>query len=178
MTSKKNKARSPKEANPKKFKKKTSVLVSDKVEYVDYKDVNLLTRFVSDRSKIRNRRVTGNDVQQQREIANAIKNSREMALMPYTKRVAQTRTRPPRDGERRERPDDQGRDMDVLGMPRTQPSDTRLAARQLRDATRLTAIRGELHERRVPEYANHFTGSQRRRRWRRFLVRRGVRFRR
>ena len=44
MTSKKNKARSPKEANPKKFKKKTSVLVSDKVEYVDYKDVNLLTR--------------------------------------------------------------------------------------------------------------------------------------
>ena len=93
MASKKNsKVRSPKDgANPKKFKKKTSVLVTDKVEYVDYKDVNLLTRFVSDRSKIRNRRVTGNDVQQQREIANAIKNSREMALMPYTKRVAQTR---------------------------------------------------------------------------------------
>ena len=115
MASKKNsKVRAPKEgANPKKFKKKTSVLVTDKVEYVDYKDVNLLTRFVSDRSKIRNRRVTGNDVQQQREIANAIKNSREMALMPYTKRVAQTRTRPPRDGERRERPDDQVRDNQV-----------------------------------------------------------------
>ena len=86
MTSKKNKARSPKDANPKKFKKKTSILVTDKVEFVDYKDVNLLSRFVSDRSKIRNRRVTGNSVQQQRDIANAIKNSREMALLPYTKR--------------------------------------------------------------------------------------------
>ena len=111
MTSKKNtKTRSPKEANPKKFKKKTSILVTDKVEYVDYKDVNLLTRFVSDRSKIRNRRVTGNDVQQQRDIANAVKNAREMALLPYTKRVAQTRTsRPPRDGGegRRERTEDQ-----------------------------------------------------------------------
>jgi small subunit ribosomal protein S18 len=104
MSSKKNKTRSPKEANPKKIKKKTSILVTDKVEYIDYKDVNLLTRFVSDRSKIRNRRVTGNTVQQQREIANAIKNCREMALMPYTKRVSQTRTgRGGRDGERGER---------------------------------------------------------------------------
>ena len=105
MTSKKNKARAPREANPKKFKKKTSVLVTEKVEYVDYKAVNLLQRFVSDRSKIRNRRVTGNDVQQQRDIANAVKNAREMALLPYTKRVAQTRAgRPPRDGDdRRER---------------------------------------------------------------------------
>ncbi len=106
MTSKKNKARAPKETNPKKFKKKTSVLVTDKIEYVDYKDVNLLTRFVSDRSKIRNRRVTGNSVQQQRDIANAIKNSREMALLPYTKRVSNTRPgRPPRDGERGPRRD-------------------------------------------------------------------------
>ena len=104
MTSKKNKARTPRELN-KKFKKKTSVLVTEKVDYVDYKDVNLLNRFVSDRSKIRNRRVTGNDVQQQREVANAVKNAREMALLPYTKRVSQTRAgRPPRDGEeRRER---------------------------------------------------------------------------
>jgi len=119
MSIKKNpKARSPKDANPKKIKKKTSVLVTEKVEYVDYKDVNLLTRFVSDRSKIRNRRVTGNDVQQQRDIANAIKNAREMALMPYTKRVAQTRTsRPPRDGEgRRERAEDQVVESQVEGI--------------------------------------------------------------
>ncbi len=81
------------------------MLVTEKVEFVDYKDVNLLQRFVSDRSKIRNRRVTGNDVQQQRDIANAVKNAREMALLPYTKRVSQTRAgRPPRDGDdRRER---------------------------------------------------------------------------
>jgi len=97
MTSKKNRARAPKEIN-KKFKKKTSVLVTDKVDFIDYKDVNLLNRFVSDRSKIRNRRVTGNTVQQQRDIANAVKNAREMALLPYTKRVSQTRAgRPPRD---------------------------------------------------------------------------------
>ena len=104
MTSKKNKARAPLQLN-KKFKKKTSVLITEKVEYIDYKDVNLLQRFVSDRSKIRNRRVTGNDVQQQRDIANAIKNAREMALIPYSKRVSQTRAgRPPRDGDdRRER---------------------------------------------------------------------------
>ena len=106
MTSKSNKARAPKETNPKKFKKKTSVLLTDKIEYVDYKDVNLLSRFVSDRSKIRNRRATGNTVQQQRDIANAIKNSREMALLPYTKRVSNTRPgRPPRDGERGPRRD-------------------------------------------------------------------------
>ena len=100
MTSKKNKARAPRELN-KKFKKKTSVLVTEKVEYVDYKDGNLLNRFVSDRSKIRNRRVTGNDVQQQREVANAIKIAREMGLLPYAKRVASASRRPPRDGEGR-----------------------------------------------------------------------------
>jgi small subunit ribosomal protein S18 len=99
--SKKPRGRATKDANPKKYKKKTSVLVTEKVEYVDYKDVNLLARFVSDRSKIRNRRVTGNDVQQQREIANAVKNAREMALLPYTKRVSQTRAPRSRDGESR-----------------------------------------------------------------------------
>ncbi len=81
MTSKKNRARAPKELN-KKFKKKTSVLVTDKVDFVDYKDVNLLNRFVSDRSKIRNRRVTGNTVQQQRDIANAVKNTARWRFCP------------------------------------------------------------------------------------------------
>jgi len=87
--------------NTKKIRKKTSVLTSEKVEYVDYKDVNLLGRFVSDRSKIKARRVNGNDVQQQNEIARAIKNAREMALLPYTKRVSSTRT-PRGDREGRE----------------------------------------------------------------------------
>ena len=92
MASKKNKARSARDLNPRKFKKKTSVLVIEKVEYIDYKDVDLLQRFMSDRAKIRNRRVAGNTLQQQREVANAIKVAREMALLPYSKRVASTRT--------------------------------------------------------------------------------------
>lgn len=74
--------------NPRKYKKKTSPLVIEKVEYVDYKDVDLLSRFMSDRAKIRNMRVSGNDRQQQLEIAKAIKIAREMALLPYAKRVA------------------------------------------------------------------------------------------
>ena len=49
-------------------KKKVSVLTTEKVEYIDYKDVNLLKRFVSDRAKVRARRVTGNDTQQQAEV--------------------------------------------------------------------------------------------------------------
>lgn len=116
MSNKKNsKMRAPKDANPKKFKKKTSILVTDKVEYIDYKDVNLLTRFVSDRSKIRNRRVTGNDVQQQREIANAIKNAREMALLPYTKRVASVGRGGPRGprGPRVEEMNDQVAEVEI-----------------------------------------------------------------
>ncbi len=101
MASKKNRARSARDANPRKFKKKTSVLVIEKVEFVDYKDVDLLQRFMSDRAKIRNRRVAGNTLQQQREVANAIKNAREMALLPYFKRVASTRTGGRRGDDRR-----------------------------------------------------------------------------
>jgi len=107
--------RSPKgkgKDNGRKFKKKISILNTEKVEYVDWKDVNLLRRFVSDRAKIRARRVTGNDVQQQRAIAMAIKNAREMALIPYANRVTTQRGgrggRGDRDGDdrgRRERPD-------------------------------------------------------------------------
>ena len=49
---------------------------------VDYKDVQLLRTFISDRGKIRSRRVTGLTPQQQRQVATAIKNAREMALLP------------------------------------------------------------------------------------------------
>jgi small subunit ribosomal protein S18 len=103
--SKSTSSRGPKgRENPnKKIKKKTSILVQEKVDYVDYKDANLLARFVSDRSKIRARRVSGNDVQQQRDIAQAIKLSREMALLPYAKRVTTQRTGRPDRGERGER---------------------------------------------------------------------------
>ena len=54
-------------------KKKVSILISEGVDYIDYKDVNLLRRFMSERAKIRARRVTGNNTQQQREIAKAIR---------------------------------------------------------------------------------------------------------
>ncbi|MDR2252737.1 MAG: 30S ribosomal protein S18 [Bifidobacteriaceae bacterium] len=51
---------------------------------IDYKDVALLRKFVSDRGKIRARRVTGLSVQEQRAVARAVKNAREMALLPYS----------------------------------------------------------------------------------------------
>ncbi len=65
-------------------KKKQNPLKTAGVEKVDYKDVNVLLKFISDRGKIRARRVTGVSVQQQREIAKAVKNAREMALLPYS----------------------------------------------------------------------------------------------
>ena len=65
-------------------KKKQNPLKSAGVDTVDYKDVNVLRKFISDRGKIRARRVTGVSVQQQREIAKAVKNAREMALLPYS----------------------------------------------------------------------------------------------
>jgi len=54
------------------------------VEHVDYKDVALLRTFISDRGRIRSRRVTGITPRQQRMVARAIKNAREMALVPHT----------------------------------------------------------------------------------------------
>ncbi|MCA1824682.1 MAG: 30S ribosomal protein S18 [Mycobacteriales bacterium] len=65
-------------------KRKVCVFCKDKVEYIDYKDTALLRKFVSDRGKIRARRVSGNCSQHQRDVAMAVKNSREMALLPYT----------------------------------------------------------------------------------------------
>ncbi|MFE4455655.1 30S ribosomal protein S18 [Streptomyces sp. NPDC056796] len=53
------------------------------ISYVDYKDTDLLRTFVSDRGKIRSRRVTRITARQQRQVAAAVKNAREMALLPY-----------------------------------------------------------------------------------------------
>ena len=69
---------------PRKLKKKVCQFCKDKVTYVDYKDTGLLRKYISDRGKIRARRVTGVSVQQQRQLAKAIKNAREMALLPYS----------------------------------------------------------------------------------------------
>ena len=65
-------------------KKRANPLKSVKVEGIDYKDTQLLRKFVYDRGKIRARRVTGVSVQEQRAIARAVKNAREMALLPYS----------------------------------------------------------------------------------------------
>ena len=86
--------------NARRSKKKISILNQEQVDYIDYKDVNLLRRFMSDRAKIRARRVTGNDAQQQSTVAMAIKNAREMALLPYANRVTQQRGGRDRGSER------------------------------------------------------------------------------
>ncbi len=67
-------------------KKRYCQFCADKVSYIDYKDISLLRKFMSDRGKIRARRVTGNCAQHQRLVASAVKNAREMALLPYTSR--------------------------------------------------------------------------------------------
>jgi len=72
------------EVNPR--KKKRIVYKFKEDEVVDYKDIALLRKFMSDRGKIRSRRVTGLSPRRQREVATAIKNAREMALLPYTQR--------------------------------------------------------------------------------------------
>ena len=69
---------------PRKPKKKVCQFCKEKATGADYKDTALLRKFISDRGKIRSRRVTGLSVQQQKQVARAIKNAREMALLPYT----------------------------------------------------------------------------------------------
>jgi small subunit ribosomal protein S18 len=72
-------------------KKKVCIFCKDHATWVDYKDVNLLRRFMSDRGKIRARRVTGNCSQHQRDVQVAIKTARELALLPYTQRTVNER---------------------------------------------------------------------------------------
>jgi small subunit ribosomal protein S18 len=65
-------------------KKKACAFCKDNAAPIDYKDVPLLRKYISDRGKIRARRVTGNCTRHQRDIAMAVKNAREVALLPYT----------------------------------------------------------------------------------------------
>jgi small subunit ribosomal protein S18 len=64
-------------------KRRTCQFCDDKSATIDYKDTGLLRKYVSDRGKIRSRRVTGACSIHQRRVAQAIKNAREMALLPY-----------------------------------------------------------------------------------------------
>ncbi|MET9415205.1 30S ribosomal protein S18 [Streptomyces klenkii] len=70
----------------KNLKPRPNPLETAGITYIDYKDTDLLRKFISDRGKIRSRRVTRVTVQQQRALARAIKNAREMALLPYATR--------------------------------------------------------------------------------------------
>lgn len=67
-------------------RKRRAPLLPPHVTTVDHKDVTLLRTFISDRGKIRSRRVTGITPQQQRAVTRAIKNARELALLPYSSR--------------------------------------------------------------------------------------------
>lgn len=74
----------PRRSDPRKpAKPRPNPLDQTGITYIDYKDTDLLRRFISDRGKIRSRRVTRVTAQQQRQLARAIKNAREMALLPY-----------------------------------------------------------------------------------------------
>ena len=78
---KKSRARRMPAPEPKRNKK--NPLKAAGVDRIDYKDVHFLRTFISERGKIRARRVTGLTPQQQRRVATAIRNAREMALLPY-----------------------------------------------------------------------------------------------
>ncbi len=69
----------------KRRRRKECYFTKNKVEKIDYKDVELLKRFISDRGKILPRRVTGTKAIYQRELAIAIKRARHMALLPFVK---------------------------------------------------------------------------------------------
>ncbi|ANC79187.1 MAG: 30S ribosomal protein S18 [Bacillota bacterium] len=64
-------------------RRKVCFFTVNKITYIDYKDTDLLKRFVSERGKILPRRVTGTSAKYQRQLTRAIKRSRHMALLPY-----------------------------------------------------------------------------------------------
>jgi ribosomal protein S18 len=92
-------------------KKKPCSFCQHGVDRVDYKDLAQLRKYISDRGKIRGRKVSGNCQQHQRDVGDAIKTARELALLPYTQRTVTERRggrgRDGRDGGREGR-DDRG----------------------------------------------------------------------
>ena len=66
-------------------RRKVCYFTLNHIEYIDYKDVDLLRKFVTDRGKILPRRVTGTSAKYQRKLAIAIKRARHMALLPFVK---------------------------------------------------------------------------------------------
>ena len=112
--------RAPKDLG-RRIKKKPCQLCKDRVEWVDYKNARMLKRYMSERGKIRARRVSGNCEQHQRDIAEAIKTARELALLPYTQRTVTERRGGGRGRDRDGGPGTAGRrrgaDARVRGVP-------------------------------------------------------------
>ena len=67
----------------KRSKRKVCYFTKNKIKFIDYKDVELLKKFISASGRISPRRMTGTSAKYQRELARAIKNARYMALLPY-----------------------------------------------------------------------------------------------
>jgi small subunit ribosomal protein S18 len=65
------------------IRRKSCFFCKDKVEEIDYKNINQLRRYISERGKIRSRRISGACRRHQRQVAVAVKRAREMALLPY-----------------------------------------------------------------------------------------------
>ena len=66
-------------------RKKVCYFTANKIEHIDFKDVDLLKRFITERGKILPRRITGTSAKYQRKLAIAIKRARHMALLPFVK---------------------------------------------------------------------------------------------
>lgn len=96
----------PKRERPGSGRRKSCPYCKDKIEQADYKDVETLKRFVSDRGKIRSRRITGACRRHQSQIARAVKRAREIALLPYAAEAQRE------DGPRGGRGRDRDRDRD------------------------------------------------------------------
>ena len=94
--------RREKRGGPGSGRRKPCAFCRDKIEFVDYKDVTTLRKFISDRGKIRSRRITGACRRHQNQIATAVKRARELALLPYVNESARDE-RPGRDGRDRDR---------------------------------------------------------------------------
>jgi small subunit ribosomal protein S18 len=83
--------RAPKIDTRRGAKKKPCSFCQHGVATVDYKDLAQLRKYISDRGKIRGRKVSGNCQQHQRDVTDAIKTARELALLPYTQRTVTER---------------------------------------------------------------------------------------
>ena len=109
--------RAPKIDTRRGAKKKPCSFCQHGVATVDYKDLAQLRKYISDRGKIRGRKVSGNCQQHQRDVTDAIKTARELALLPYTQRTVTERRggRGGRDdrGPRGPRPDRDGAETPI-----------------------------------------------------------------